>query len=224
MGITGSDRRAALPDRSWAIGAGVVGILCALSYGLVVALPTSPQVSVLLVSLFALGFAGSSIALHLGVTSAVAPRLGLLAAVANTAAAVELLAMALVQIAVKDVAPHPGHAMTAIWLGLDVAWDVFGAVGTVLFGLALWYHARFRPVLALGGVAVGALLLALNIATFPTPPAEAGSFDAGPLVALWYVLLFARVLLLVREQSRRALPADDPQEQPAAEPGPALVE
>lgn len=78
--------------------------------------------------------------------------------------------------------------MTGISLGLDVAWDVFGAAGTVLLAWSLWSHRRFHPLLALSGIVAGLALLALNIATFPTPPAEAGWVDLGPLVALWYIV------------------------------------
>ena len=190
------DDRRVLADRTWAICTGVAGIGGVLSYVALITLPTPDPVSALLATLFGFGFALASISLHLGVTGTVAPRLSLLAAVANAAAAVELLAMALVQIAVKSAAPHPGSAMIGIWLGLDVAWDVFGGAGTVLFGFALWQHPRFRPLMALSGILVGALLLAFNLATFPTPPAEAGWFDVGPLVALWYVVLSIRILLL----------------------------
>ncbi len=196
----------ALLDRSWALCAGFSGICGVVAYGLVVAVPLPSAVTVLLASAFALGFALASISLHLGVTSAASPRVSLLAAVANTAAAVELIAMALVQIAVTTVEPHPGRPMVAIWLGLDVAWDVFGGAGTVLFGFALWRHPRVGRVLGLAGMVVGALLLVLNVGTFPAPPANAGWFDIGPFVALWYVVLAIRVLLLARAAEKEAPP------------------
>ncbi len=196
-------KAAALTDRTWALCAGVAGICGVLGYGLAVALSFPSAVTVLLVTVFALGFALASISLHLGVTGTASPRVSLLAAVANTAAAVELLAMCLVQVAVRAVEPHPGRAMVAVWLGLDVAWDVFGGVGTVLFGFALWRHPRVGRVLALAGILLGGALLALNIGTFPAPPAEAGWFDIGPFVALWYVILMARVLWLAWSRESR---------------------
>ncbi len=194
--------RDSIPDRAWAVTAGVAGIAGVLSYLPLAALPTSPPLSALLASLFGLGLMLASIALHLGVTRASAPRLSLLAALANAAAVVELMAMVLVQLAVKAAVPHPGRAFIGIWLGLDVAWDVFIGSGTVLFGIALWRHPRFHPLLGLGGVALGALLLVLNIATFPTPPAEAGLVDVGPFVALWYVVLCVWVLVAARAMAR----------------------
>lgn len=203
------DNRENLPDRTWALAAALAGLGGVIAYVLLIALSTPAPVSALLASLFALGFALAGIGLHLGVTGAVAPRLGLLAAVANVTAAAELLAMALVQMAVKSVVPHPDAAMIHIWLGLDVAWDVFGATGTVLFGFALWQHPRFRPLLALGGILSGSLLLALNLGTFPIPPAEAGWFDAGPFVALWYVALSVRVLWLALTSRNTTAPVRD---------------
>ncbi len=187
---------ASLPDRVWALCAGVAGVCGIASYALLIGTDAAAPIAVLLATLFGFGFALTSIGLHLGVSGQASPRLSLLAAIANTAAAVELIAMALVQIAVTSVAPHPGRPMVAIWLGLDVAWDVFGGAGTVLFGFALWRHPRFGLVLGVPGVLLGALLLVLNIGTFPTPPAEAGWFDIGPFVALWYLVLVVRVLWL----------------------------
>jgi hypothetical protein len=196
-----------LPDLRWATWAGIAGLLALSSYGTLSALSVPPPVAALLTFGFTFGLTVSSIALHLGVTMAVAPRLGLLAAAANTVAAAQLAAMLLVQLAAKAAVPRPEHALTAIWLGLDVAWDLSVGAGTVLFGLALWHHPRFRPAVALSGVLVGLLLLALNIATFPTPPAEAGLFDAGPFVGLWYMLLSVRVLIVVRAQIQRGASA-----------------
>ncbi len=190
------EERSVLPDLRWARWSGGAGLAALVSYVALMALSAPPPVQALLVFGFAFGLTVASLGLHLGVTRVVAPRLGLVAAVANTVAAGELAAMLLVQMAVKAAVPKPEAAFTAIWLGLDVAWDLFVGAGTALFGLALWRHPRFRPFTAGSGVAAGLVLLALNIATFPIPPAEAGLFDAGPFVGLWYVWLSARVLIV----------------------------
>jgi hypothetical protein len=191
-----------LCDARWARCAGLSGLFALGSYVAMSAVSVSPPVAVLLTFGFSLGLTVASIALHLGVTAAVAPRLGLLAVVFNTVAASQLAAMLLVQLAVKAAVSRPEQAFTAIWLGLDVAWDLYVGAGTMLFGLALWHHNDFRPVVALGGMLVGLVLLVLNIVTFPTPPAEAGLLDVGPFVGLWYILLSLRVLALVRRRAR----------------------
>ena len=48
---------------------------------------------------------------------------------------------------------------------------------------------------------LGALLVVLNVVTFPTPPADAGLFDIGPFVGLWYLFLMIRVLIVSRRNS-----------------------
>src|SRR5262249_47437552 len=175
----------ALPDMRWARSAGIAGIIALLAYIVLSALAVSQPVAVLLCFAFGFGLAIASIGLYLGVTRDVAPRIGLVAVGANIVGVGACVAMLVVQLAVKGVEPNPGVALTSIWLGLDVAWDLFIGAGTLLFGIALWWHHRFRPVTAGAGMVVGALLLVLNIATFPTPPAEAGVFGVWPVVGLW---------------------------------------
>lgn len=112
-----------------------------------------------------------------------------LAALSNLIAGAFFSAMALVQLAVRSRAPvGAGEAdLVGVWLGLDVAWDIYIGLGTVLFASVMVRHPRFRWPFAVTGLTLGFLELALNLATFPTPPAEAGLFDIGPLVGLWYL-------------------------------------
>ena len=112
-----------------------------------------------------------------------------LAVALNFAAGALVTAMLLVQLAVGS-RTH-GQAvpldLVAVWLGLDVAWDVYVGLGTGLFALAMLRHPRFRAVFGIPGLVIAGVLLGLNLGTYPTPPAEAGLFDAGPLVGLWYL-------------------------------------
>ena len=111
-----------------------------------------------------------------------------LGAVCNALAGALFSAMVLVQLAARArVEGRAGEGLVGVWLGLDVAWDVYIGLGTLCFGAALWSHPRFGRAFAVAGLAVGALVLVLNLLTFPTPPAEAGSVDVGPLVGLWYL-------------------------------------
>jgi hypothetical protein len=65
-------------------------------------------------------------------------------------------------------------------------------------GLGAW--------LGLPGVLIGGLLLIYNIATFPKPPDTAGLMDFGPLLGLWYLVIYVRLgassLRLERQQRR----------------------
>ncbi len=104
-------------------------------------------------------------------------------------------AMALVQMAIwyssggKRVSPE----VNAIQLGLDVAWDAYIGLGTICFGLAMLGHPRFGRVFGGSGMAIAAGLLAFNLWTFPTPPANAGLADLGPAIGLWYLVVTIRM-------------------------------
>ncbi|MDH3402180.1 MAG: hypothetical protein OES32_07130 [Acidobacteriota bacterium] len=110
-----------------------------------------------------------------------------LGAVSNLLAGALFTAMVLVQLAVRHGQPPAADGLVGVWLGLDVAWDVYIGLGTLCFAWAAARHPRFGWRFALPGLAIGALVVALNLWTFPTPPAEAGSVDVGPLVGLWYL-------------------------------------
>jgi hypothetical protein len=107
----------------------------------------------------------------------------------NFAAGALVTAMLLVQLAVGARA-HGGEVspeLVAVWLGLDVTWDVYVGLGTGLFALEMLRHPRFMAAFGVPGILIAAVLLTLNLGSFPTPPADAGLFDAGPLVGLWYL-------------------------------------
>jgi hypothetical protein len=112
-----------------------------------------------------------------------------LGAFANLLAGALFTAMALIQLAVRHGAARGAGApgLVGVWLGLDVAWDVYIGLGTVFFAWSMVGHPRFGWRFAAPGFLLGTLVLVLNLATFPTPPAEAGSVDVGPLVGLWYL-------------------------------------
>ncbi len=98
--------------------------------------------------------------------------------------------------------------LNMVQLGMDISWDIYVSVATILLGVVLWKHPRFGMVL--GGITVfaGLLLLVLNLWTFPTPPGESGLFDIGPFVGLWYVVLSVRMLLSVKWWTARYVRAE----------------
>ena len=77
--------------------------------------------------------------------------------------------------------------VNAIQLGIDIAWDVFISLGTLCFAIAMWKHPVFGRILPAVGVIVSLLILSFKMVWFPEPPADAGSIDFGPAVALWYI-------------------------------------
>jgi len=87
--------------------------------------------------------------------------------------------------------------VNVVQAGLDVSWDIFASLGTVLLAASLARHPAFRPIWCALGAVVAALALLLNMVTFPQAPAAAGLVDLGPGVGAWYaitLLLFAGYL------------------------------
>jgi len=158
-------------------------------------------------SLFGPLIAAMSVALYVLLASERTTLAGLLAAMANVAAAALVTAMVLVQIAVNDVeaglSPAVNDAFEHVEFGLDLSWDVFLVAGTILFSCAMLADPRFGRRFALPGIVLAAGLYVLNFATFPTPPASEGLVDLGPLVGLWYAAVSVQALRLRQLTGRR---------------------
>jgi hypothetical protein len=156
---------------------------------------TSPIIAVPLLFAFAFGITVSSIGLYYILGGATGSRMALIAAVANVIAAAQLLAMIMVQAAVYSVVQQPDAALKAVWWGLDVAWDLYVGTGTILFALCMFGRRGLGAWLAVPGLLIAGLFLIFNIATFPKPPDTAGLVDLGPLVGLWYLVVYVRLSL-----------------------------
>src|SRR5690606_17463217 len=85
--------------------------------------------------------------------------------------------------------------VATVQLGLDVAWDVFVLLATVLFATVLLFRRGVWRALGVSGVVVGVGTLVLNLATFPVPPREAGLIDGGPFTGAWFLLTSVLVLV-----------------------------
>jgi hypothetical protein len=133
-----------------------------------------------------------------------------IAAVANVIGGTLLTTMLLVQGSLnlrmekaiaKAADPAASESLKAVWrgvdsvqLGLDVAWDVFIALGTLLFAFNMLRHPRLGKIIGILGILLAVGLFALNVYTFPTPPGEAGLIDLGPFAGLWYLVVAIIVL------------------------------
>jgi hypothetical protein len=96
--------------------------------------------------------------------------------------------------ATKATLEWVGKVVDKVQLGLDVSWDVFIAVGTLLLALNMLKHPRFGKVLGGLGALLAVLLLGFNLYTFPIPPANAELIDFGPFVGLWYLVISVQAL------------------------------
>jgi hypothetical protein len=184
---------------------GIVGIV-AYAGTLAASHSTSSIIAVPLLFAFAFGITVSSIGLYHILGGTTGSRMALIAAVANVIATAQLLAMLMVQMSVYSVVQQPDAALKAVWWGLDVAWDLYVGTGTILFALCMFRRRGLGVWFALPGLLIGGLLLIFNIATFPKPPDTAGLVDFGPLVGLWYLVVYVRLgvsSVLLERQHRR---------------------
>ncbi len=113
----------------------------------------------------------------------------------NAVAGALFTAMRLVQLAIGvATGNHAEQPLQAVWLGLDVACDVYIGVGTALFGFSMLRHPRFGWVFGGSGIAIALALLGFTLYTFPVPPAEAGLVDLGPILGVWYFAVILKTL------------------------------
>jgi hypothetical protein len=130
-----------------------------------------------------------------------------LGAIHNVIAGALFTTMALVQLAIRHRAPAVANELAGVWLGLDVAWDIYVGLGTIFFAYAMFNHPRFRWPFATPGFVLGLLVIVLNLIPFPVPPAEAGSIDVGPVVGLWYLAATIQAWRSLRWASEQLTPA-----------------
>jgi hypothetical protein len=96
----------------------------------------------------------------------------------------------------REAARQAWTAVNRVQYLIDVVWDIFICAATMLLGIYLWMHPRFGRIWGGLGTLAGLLLLVLNLQTFPTAPAYAGSVDLGPVVALWMSAVYIRMIFL----------------------------
>lgn len=186
---------------------GIVGIVAYIGTS-AASHSTSPAIAVPLLFAFAFGITVSSIGLYHILGGTTGSRMALIAAVANVIAAAQLLAMLMVQMSVYSSVQQPDAALKAVWWGLDVAWDLYLGTGTILFALCMFGRRGLGTWLAVPGLLISVLFLIFNIVTFPKPPDTAGLVDLGPLVGLWYLVVYGCVglsSLLLERQHRRSI-------------------
>jgi len=82
--------------------------------------------------------------------------------------------------------------------GLDVAWDFLMATAMIFWGVAMRRRRAFGPWWGIPLVVLGVAAIVLNAATFPWPPGSHGLVDIGPVIALFFVGIAARLILIGR--------------------------
>jgi len=116
-----------------------------------------------------------------------------IAAASQVVAGVVVTLMFIMQYAIRFWSPSISSkteswvwdAFMSVQLGVDVTWDVFIFLSTLLFSINMYKHPHFGKVFSIIGIIIAVLLIGTNIMTFPFPPKESGSFDMGPYLGLW---------------------------------------
>lgn len=179
----------------------VAGLVAVASYTFLLLASGDLRVAYVGASVFSVALGLASYGLYQFLTIERRSAVAQIAMVSTIVGAVLFLAMASIQLSVRsDLGGVDPTTLGTVYelaervqLGLDVAWDVYFALGMALFGFAAYSHPRIGRVIGVLGVTVAAALLVLNIATFPIPPASAGSFDLGPFAGLWFLVVTIQI-------------------------------
>ncbi len=197
--------------RTWVRLGVYAGLAVSVIYPLMIFTPLPKKISVLFASLFGPLLIMASLGLYYFLQAHRKTVIAQLAVLSNIVAGVLVTLMLIVQLSVNlsmdKLMASAGteiseQTMRWIWqvvdktqLGIDVSWDIFISIGTILFGVAAMKHPRFGKIFGLLGFLIGHFLLVFNLATFPTPPGDAGLIDLGPAAGLWYL---AAAILIIR--------------------------
>jgi|SRR5512134_3128570 hypothetical protein len=185
------------------------GLLACFAYPLMVYVPLPRIAQVVLGASFGPSLAVASVALaHILQERRRAPSVEL-AAICNSLAGALVTAMIIVQLAVKySTAPAVDEQLAGvlrrrIWdvvLGLDVSFDVFIGLATLLFALNMMRDRRFGKVIGWAGAFISVvMLLGSNFYFFPDPPRQHGFPEIGLFVGLWYLAVVLMILRSARK-------------------------
>ena len=185
--------------RQWAIVSIVSGVMTVVTYALLSIISGPFRLGVILICAFGPLLATASLGLYHVLAQVENPITLQLAVVFNVLGAAIFTMMGLVQLSVhyqiqvlslsSEFPAAFASTVDAVQLGLDVAWDLFISLGTLLFAFSMIRDARFGPIIGWSGILIAVTLLILNLWTFPIPPANKNLVDAGPLLGLWYLIV-----------------------------------
>lgn len=78
--------------------------------------------------------------------------------------------------------------------GLNYVMDFFLDWTIFMFAIVLWNHPKFGKPFSILGLIAGGSHFVMKAVTFPEPPKEAGLFDAGPLVGIFFAIVVIQVI------------------------------
>lgn len=91
--------------------------------------------------------------------------------------------------------------------GINYAGDLFLDCTVFLYAAVMWRHPKFGKVFSILGITAAGLHFVMKAYTFPEPPSEAGLFDAGPFVSVWFGLVTLQVIRHLKWMDEKVLVA-----------------
>ncbi len=91
--------------------------------------------------------------------------------------------------------------------GINYVMDFFLDWTAFMYAVLMWSHPKFGKIFSILSVLFVGPHFVMKLITFPEPPAEAGLFDAGPLVALWFAIVLTQVARNLDWMGEEKLPA-----------------
>ena len=132
---------------------------------------------------------------------------GVIAAAVNMAfAVVQLNNLHTIRVLAREAASeaereewrHILQGVFTVQNGLNYVADFFFDWTIFFWAVLMWSHPKFGKIFTIAGFIAGGLHFGMKLWTFPAPPREAGLFDAGPLIGLWYAAVSIQALRHVR--------------------------
>jgi len=188
--------------KNWITLGIVAGLLASFIYPSLIFIPMPSVLQVFLIMAFGPLFGLASVGLYYFLALDKKTLSSMVAVISNIIAGVLITAMLLVQIAIRSSKPDTfdlsnkwaWKSLNQVHLGLDLAWDVYVFLGTFLFAISMFRNPKFGKIFSAVGIVISLLLIIFNGVSFPTPPADSGLIDLGPLVGIWY---FAATVIMI---------------------------
>lgn len=93
---------------------------------------------------------------------------------------------------------HIFDAVFSVQNGINYVADFFLDWMAFCYAVVMWNHPKFGKALSILALLLVGPHFVMKAVTFPEPPAEAGLFDAGPLVSIWFALVILQVIRHLR--------------------------
>ncbi|MEW5796225.1 MAG: hypothetical protein AB1772_07665 [Candidatus Zixiibacteriota bacterium] len=95
--------------------------------------------------------------------------------------------------AVQETWRHILNGVFTVQNGMNYIADLFYDLTIVMFAILMWTHPKFGKFFTITGLAAAGYHFASKLYTFPVPPHEAGLFEGGYFISIWFFLMVIQV-------------------------------